>query len=116
MADLINYNGDIKVIKQICDLINSLTGVQFEVVAELPLVGQSNIIYLVPKTIPNVDNIYDEYVWINNAYELIGDTEIDLSNYYTKTETNTLLSGKQNKLPFDIVENQNGGYDVIYPS
>ena len=116
MANLIEYPGRDKVIKRICELINSLTGVQFEVVAELPLVGQSNIIYLVPKTIPNVDNIYDEYVWINNAYELIGDTEIDLSNYYTKSETDTLLSGKQNKLPFDITENPNGGYDVIYPN
>ena len=103
MADLIEYPGRDKVIKRICELINSLTGVQFEVVAELPLVGQSNIIYLVPKTVPNVDNIYDEYVWINNAYELIGDTEIDLSNYYTKSETNTLLATKNDDVNLSVV-------------
>lgn len=116
MANLIEYPGRDKVIKRICELINSLTGVQFEVVAELPLVGQSNIIYLVPKSVPNVDNIYDEYVWINNAYEHIGDTEIDLSNYYTKSETDTLLALKQDKLPFDITGNETDGYNIVYPS
>lgn len=116
MADIFIYNGESKPIKRLAELINTLTGVSFQVVAELPLVGQSNIIYLVPKSIPNVDNIYDEYVWINNAYELIGDTEIDLSNYYTKSETNTLLALKQDKLPFDITGNETDGYNIVYPS
>jgi len=34
-------------------------------------------------------NIYDEYMYINNSWELIGNTEVDLSNYYTKSETYT---------------------------
>ena len=35
------------------------------------------------------------------AWEHIGSSSVDLSNYYTKSQTNTLLSAKQNTLTFD---------------
>lgn len=37
---------------------------------------------------------YDEYIYINNAWEKIGNTQVDLSNYALKTDTilNTTLS------------------------
>ena len=44
-------------------------------------------IYLVPKT-GETGDVYDEYVYINNAWEHIGSTAVDLSNYYTKSEVN----------------------------
>ena len=47
----------------------------------------TNTIYMILKSAPTTNNIYDEYMYINNAWELIGNTEVDLSNYYTKTET-----------------------------
>lgn len=31
-------------------------------------------------------NIYDEYMYVNNTWEMIGSTEVDLSNYLQKTE------------------------------
>ena len=42
------------------------------------------------------DNQYIEYVYINNSWEELGSigVDINLDDYYTKTETNTLLSGK----------------------
>ena len=54
-----------------------------------------------------------EYVYINGAWELLGKigVQVDLTDYYTKTETNTLLSGKQNtidnnhKLDYSLISN-----------
>lgn len=55
-------------------------------------------IYLVPKT-GETGDVYDEYVYINNAWEHIGSTAVDLSNYYTKTE----VDSKIKNLPFYYV-------------
>ena len=55
----------------------------------------THTIYLVPKT-GTAPDVYDEYLYINNSWELIGNTAVDLSNYYTKSETNTLLEAKAN--------------------
>ena len=37
-------------------------------------------------------DIKDEYIWVNNQWEKIGSTAVDLSQYYTKTETDALLT------------------------
>lgn len=68
-------------------------------VSTLPQSGESNVIYLVPKNPAGAaGNIYDEYVWTGSDFELIGDTDIDLSNYYSKSDVDSLLLTKQNKL------------------
>lgn len=66
--------------------VNSLVGqlVQIQVVSSLPQSGQANTIYLVPSGGSKPD-VYDEYIWVNSAWELIGNTEVDLSNYLQKT-------------------------------
>jgi hypothetical protein len=55
-------------------------GIQFEIVQSLPASGNASTIYLLSHggTAPDV---YDEYIWINNAWEKIGTTQVDLSNY-----------------------------------
>jgi len=72
--------------------------VSFLVVSELPETGSDGVIYLVPKTQSTTGDLYDEYVWVNNAWEHIGGLTIDLSNYYTKTQVDALLNAKQNTL------------------
>lgn len=103
---IITYNGESKVIKRICELLDTMTGISFVVVQTLPTVDiQTNVIYLVPKTTTEVDNIYDEYIntdGTSQGWELIGTTEIDLSNYYTKTEVDNLI-------PTDFVPKSTGG-------
>lgn len=54
-----------------------------EVVDSLPLSGIDNVIYMKSKS-GEEDNIYDEYMWINQKWERIGSSEVDLSNYPTK--------------------------------
>lgn len=58
-------------------------GLKTKIVTELPEIGDSKYLYLVPKDDLLSDNIYDEYIWIDGKWELIGDTaiEVNLENY-----------------------------------
>ena len=51
--------------------------------------------YFVPAEEPNENNLYIEYAYINGTWEIIGSpVNIDLSDYYTKVETDDLISDK----------------------
>lgn len=66
-------------------LISTIQTASFEVVDSLPESDiKSNAIYLVPSNISGLNNIYDEYIYVNDKWELIGNTSIDLSQYATK--------------------------------
>ena len=69
----------------ITQAISGITGISFEIVQTLPASGDSSTIYLVPNS-GTSPNVYDEYIWINNAWEKIGTTAVDLSGYWSKTE------------------------------
>ena len=61
--------------------------VKRSVVQELPSSDiDENTIYMTPAEDPSTGNVYDEYIYVNNSWEKIGSTAIDLTNYYTKTE------------------------------
>lgn len=70
---------------EVNELIGEIATIQIEVVESLPLTGESNVIYLVAKTTSETQNVYDEYLYTGTAFEKIGDTTIDLSNYLTKS-------------------------------
>lgn len=63
-------------------LINAIETGDFVIVEELPEQGNHKDIYLVPKE----GGGYNEYIYINEEWEHLGDTDIDLSNYYTKSD------------------------------
>ena len=69
-------------------MISNLANLRIEVVNELPSTGETNVIYLVKKTGTNPD-VHDEYVYVEGNWEKIGNTEVDLSNYYTKDQVYT---------------------------
>lgn len=58
-----------------------ITGIDIQVVDTLPDTGVKGTFYFVPKASPASNNAYSEYVWVNNQWEFIGDTTIDLSGY-----------------------------------
>ena len=68
---------------------NAIGNVNSFDVAVVQVLPSENIsthtIYLVPKT-GETNDVYDEYIYINNAWEMVGNTQIDLSNYATKSE------------------------------
>lgn len=79
--------------------ISGITGISFEVVVSLPATGAAGTIYLINHGGTGT-NIYDEYIYVNNAWEMIGTTAVDLSNYWntsnltaiTNAEIDTILA------------------------
>ena len=66
--------------------IGNIHQFDIQVVQTLPSQDiQEHTVYFVPKT-GETNDVYDEYIYINNAWEMIGNTQIDLSNYATKSE------------------------------
>ena len=80
--------------------INSLISTGgFEVVQTLPQSNiRNNIIYLVPSTSGETGDIYDEYIYVNGSWESLGTTNLDLTNYYNKSEADALLAEKVDKV------------------
>lgn len=82
--------------------------VKYTVVATLPSTGTEGTIYLVPSSTSATGDVYDEYMWIpaqgsgSSAvaahFEKIGSTKSDFDDYYTKSEMDTALGNKQNKV------------------
>ena len=72
-----------------------------EIVEAIPSVEDAvpNVVYFVPKTDADQDNVYDQYTLINGAMEPIGSTEVQLGNY-VRTE--------------DIVEATDEDIDAIF--
>lgn len=61
-------------------------GVKLSVIDNLPETGESGFIYLVENGGTNDNNVYDEYVWIGEKWELIGTTAVDLTGYLKESE------------------------------
>lgn len=88
----------------------------FEITQSLPTVEiDRNKIYVIPN--PNdsigVENIYTEYIYVDNKWEKIGEfkSDVDLSNYVTNDELNT----KNVILSENIYTNEENG-EVFYTS
>lgn len=74
-----------------------------KIVTELPEIGLVNRTYFVPKTDAGTNDLYDEYMWVNDKWELIStkQIEVDLSQYYTKTQINNIVNEIQSKIVND---------------
>lgn len=62
---------------------------------ESPAAGNENKICLVPAESTGTNNVYTEYVWVNNAWEVLGEyqSEVDLTPYLKSADAaNTYLS------------------------
>lgn len=93
--NLVNYYTKSETYTQaeVDNLISQLAGLDIQVVQTLPTEDIStHTIYLVPSSSAGSQNVYDEYIYVNNAWEKIGTTAVDLSAYWTST------SGQNNSL------------------
>ena len=61
------------------------------IVSELPETAAPNKIYMIPKTNTEDANVFDEYLWVNGAWEYIGSVQaqVDLGEYVKKTDLAT---------------------------
>ena len=77
-------------------IASNIKNSRFEVVSSLPTTNiKTNVIYLVPKSTAQTNNVKDEYINLDGTttgWELIGSTDIDLSGYVTTTALNTALA------------------------
>lgn len=100
-----------KINEIVSDEIGQITTFSFQIVDSLPATGTSNHIYLVPISgTKESDNYYEEYCYINNKWELIGTTKVDLTAYAKKTDIPTALKNP-NAMTLQINGTSQGTYD-----
>lgn len=75
-----------KKFKEIIDSIQDLSVLNVEVVDELPEEGVAKTLFLVSNNKSEEKNTYNEYMWINGKWELIGNTDIDLTGYAKESQ------------------------------
>lgn len=77
---------------EIDSFLNALTTLDIQVVTELPTESISTTtIYLVGTNTADNQNDYEEWIYTGEDWEMIGTTNVDLTNYYTKTEIDSKL-------------------------
>lgn len=91
-----------------------------KVVDALPETGLPNRIYFVPKSDTGTQDLFDEYVWVNNQWEWITTKQIviDLTEYVKRSELSALatkeeLADKQDKLSYSLVTLSQTDYDAL---
>lgn len=107
--DLLNYykKSETYTQSEVNALINAITTIDLQVVQVLPTEDISTTtIYLVPKSTSETNNAYDEYVYVSNAWEKIGDTQVDLTGYVTTTDYATSSVG-------GVIKVSNGDYGLV---
>lgn len=88
--------------EQVDALISVIPTFEVRVVIELPspLEGEFGVLYLVPSDDPEQQNVYNEFILVEmeidgapvKFWEQVGSTAIDMSNYYTKAEVDSLIA------------------------
>lgn len=82
--------------EKVKELFAAVSDLGFKVVKVdvLPEEGAARTIYLVPSDDPEEENAFNEYLWTEDGWELIGSTAIDLSNYVDLTSAQTISGNK----------------------
>lgn len=82
VSNLVNYYDKTSVDQ----MIGQIAALSVQKVDELPAENiKTNVIYLVAKAGTTGSDLYTEYMYIDNKWEILGDTSLDLTNYLTKT-------------------------------
>lgn len=75
------------------EAISGIQGITYSVVSSLPSTGEAGVIYLVSNSGSN-PNIYDEYIYVNNKFEKIGTTDVDLSGYVQNDDITAITNSE----------------------
>lgn len=116
--DLTNYylKSETYTKEEVQSLISAVNSVTLQKVESLPEPGESNVIYLVPKS-GSGNDIYDEYIFIDGKPEHIGSTQVDLSNYVQEAPKDGKTYGRNNGAWSEIVaSNQYLDLITLFPN
>ena len=72
----------------------------------------SNAIYMVKKTASLLSNTYNEYIYVEGEWELLGDTAVDLTQYAKISYVDSALETKANQEDLDLLKEESKNYIV----
>lgn len=92
--NLFNYylKGEVYTKSEVDQLVADMGSFDVVIVSTLPETPREKTFYFVPKNPAEENDIYIEYIYINNKWEKIGTTAINLADYAKKTEIPTQVS------------------------
>lgn len=80
--------------------IKDMSNFSVKIVEKLPTSNiDTHTIYFLPRTDTKDTDFYYEYMYINNLWELIGSTQIDLTDYWTSEEVKQYVKENEYILP-----------------
>ena len=85
LEDYVDFVKKAELTEEVKGLIGNVKSIEFSVVEELPTSGDKATIYLISNDKGNNDS-YDEFIWLNDKFEKIGTTSVDLSGYLKATD------------------------------
>ncbi len=97
------YQTSSQVQSAINNALSGITGIDFQVVSELPVSGKKGVIYLI-KHSHGAQDIYDEYIWVTDKFEKIGNTDID------QVVSELPVSGKKGVIY--LIKHSHGAQDI----
>lgn len=82
----------------------------YNIVDSLPESGSTNILYLVPSNSTKENSVFDEYLWVNDKWELIGSisTELDIDSDKIVTRESVVLDDYSTELRNTYLQNTTG--------
>ena len=84
---------------EIDEMIAELKQFETAKVDHLPLRGEPNVLYFVPRTTASGNDACYEYMWMNDKWEFVGSTEVDLTDYWTIDEVKQYVDDNAYVLP-----------------
>ena len=93
-----------KQLDELQNIVDNITSFEIQIVDELPTENiRKMTLYFVSEKV-NEEDLYKEYMWINEKWEYIGSTRLDLSAYALKEE----LHEHDNKTILDLINESSG--------
>lgn len=120
--DLVNYYKKTETYTQaeVNALVSAIPKFAIQVVSALPTTGISNTTIYLVTTGSETDNLYTEYIYVNNKWEKLGTQKVDLSGYVEKSDiensiTTKEINGVQNTIDINATYvNINAGYEATF--
>lgn len=107
--EISGYDTMIAELNDALDELEALNPISKEIVQALPTQDiDSNTIYFVPKSSPSTGYAYDKYMYINNAWENMDGSGVDLTDYVKNTDYATNSTGGVIKVGANAISISNG--------
>lgn len=89
LEDAANYVKKTDLTEEVKHLVGNIQSIDFKVVDSLPQTGDKATIYLISDN-KGENDAYDEYIYVNDRFEKIGTTSVDLSGYVKKEDVKSI--------------------------